>query len=105
MPTKQLSDVGGEPQDYWSTMGGIGVRLEMFGHQLEWGTFNDSVRITASAVGIFDMKIIGAIIATSCAWCRENLGKVYRSNRGFLPKLPHHPNCGHWWDIAYVGEK
>jgi len=77
----------------------------MFGHQLEWGTFNNAVRITASSIGIFDMIIVGEITPTSCDWCNEHVGRVYRSNRGFMPQLPKHPHCSHYWDISYVGEK
>ena len=95
MQSRPRSDVGGEPQDYWSTMGGIGVRIEMFGEQLEWGTWNNSVRIVASSVGVFDMKMIGETGLTAkgnpmCDWCGEHIGRVYRSNRGFFQSHTKH---------------
>ena len=101
---KHLSDIG-EP-DYWNTMEGIGSRIEMFGHELEYGTFNNSIRISASAVGIFDMMIVGPTSGGNiCEWCAEFVGRTYRSNRGFIPRVPHHPNCRHNWELFYVGEK
>ena len=89
--------------EYWSSMGGIGVRLEMFGHQLQWGVFNRAVLITASRVGVFNYRMIGPDDERTCEWCGEHLGRVYRQGR-FMPRLPKHPYCRHFWDIEYVGE-
>ena len=91
--------------EYWSEMGGIYVRLDMFGHQLEWMTYNTAVRITASSVGVFNLKMVGPLDERTCEWCEEHVGRVYQSNRGFIPMLPKHPNCRHWWDIEYLREK
>lgn len=91
--------------EYWSEMGGIFVRLEMFGEQLQYKTYNQAVVITASTVGIFNLKMVGPLDERTCDWCAEHVGRVYRSNQGFMPILPKHPNCRHWWDIEYLGEK
>lgn len=99
-----LSPTGVGLPGYWSTMGGVGVRLEMFGHQLEWGLFNKAVRITASKIGVFNFKMIGPDDERTCEWCGEHLGRVYRQGR-FMPSLPKHPNCRHFWDIEYIGER
>ena len=90
--------------DYWSTMGGIGVRLEMLGHQIEYSTFSRAIIITASSIGRFDFKMIGPDDERTCNWCGEHIGRVYRMGR-FMPDLPKHIGCRHFWDIAYVGEK
>ena len=104
MQLKPSSDLAEQP-DYWKTMEGISTRLEYFKEQLESGTWNNAVRITASAVGVFDMEIIGPVDSRTCEWCAENTGKVYRSNRGFLPQLPKHIGCRHWWELTYLGER
>jgi len=85
-------------------MGGIGVRLEMLGHQIEYGTFNMSVKIMATSVGIFNFKMIGPDDELTCEWCGEHMGRVYRMGQ-FMPDLPKHPNCRHFWDLEYLGEK
>jgi hypothetical protein len=100
---KLRSDIEGEPQPYWSTMGGIGVRLKMFGQQIEYSTFNKSVVITASSIGRFNFMMIGPEDERTCEWCNEHLGRVYRMGQ-FMPDLPKHPNCRHFWDIEYLGE-
>jgi len=110
MPSRLLSDAvpptGAGLPDYWSTMGGIGVRLEMFGEQLEWGTFNNAVKITASSIGVFNFMIVGPGPSDpkTCDWCAEHWGQVYRQGQ-FMPQLPKHPWCRHWFDIEYLGEK
>jgi hypothetical protein len=90
-------------------MGGIGIRLEMLGHQIEYGTFNNAVKITSSAIGVFNFKMIGETGLTAkgnpmCEWCGEHIGRVYRLGQ-FMPDLPKHPNCRHFWDIEYLGER
>ena len=90
--------------DYWSTMGGVGIRLGMFAHQIEYGLFNKAVKITTSSIGIFDFLMIGPDDERTCQWCGEHIGRVYRQGQ-FMPDLPKHPNCRHFWDIKYVGEK
>ncbi|MCJ7574332.1 hypothetical protein MUO93_08745 [Candidatus Bathyarchaeota archaeon] len=109
MPLRQPSDdavplTGAGLPDYWSTMGGIGVRLGMLGHQIEWGTFNGAVRITASSIGVFNFKMIGPDDERTCEWCGEHIGRVYRTGH-FMPDLPKHVNCRHFWDLEYVGKK
>ena len=84
-------------------MGGIGVRLEAFGHQLQWRTFNNSVKIITSSIGVFDFMMVGPVDERTCLWCGEHNGHVYRMGQ-FMPDLPKHPNCRHYWDIKYIGE-
>jgi len=50
-------------------MGGIGVRLEMFGHRIEWRTFK-SIVITASRIWVFNFKMIGPDDERTCEWRR-----------------------------------
>lgn len=90
--------------DYWTTMGGIGMRLEMLGHQIEYGTFNNAVIITSSTIGVFNFKMIGPRGPHTCEWCDQHIGRVYRQGQ-FMPDLPKHPNCVHFWDLAYQGER
>jgi hypothetical protein len=95
--------------DYWSTMGGIYIRLEQFGHQIHWGTFNNAIKVITSSIGVFDFEMVEspaehALHKSRCAWCEEHLGRIYRSGM-FMPNLPKHPLCCHYWDIKYVGEK
>ncbi len=88
-------------------MGGIGIRLGMLGHQVQWKTFNQAVKIIASSIGEFRYKIIGYptdIGPNTCEWCEEHVGREYKQN-WFMPNLPKHPNCRHYWDIMFVGEK
>jgi len=40
----------------------------------------------------------------TCEWCGEHIGRVYRMGQ-FMPDLPKHVNCWHFWDLEYVGEK
>jgi len=90
--------------DYWSTMGGIDMRLEMLGHQIEWGTFNNAAKITASSIGVFNFMMIGPDDEKTCQWCSEHIGRVYRLGQ-FMPNLPKHVYCRHYWDLEYLGEK
>ena len=90
--------------EYWVSQGGIGVRLEMLGYQIEWSTFNRAVIITGSRIGAFHFKMIGPMDEKTCIWCGEHLGRVYRMGR-FMPDLPKHVNCRHFWDIAYQGQR
>ena len=48
--------------------------------------------------------MIGPDDERTCDWCGEHIGRVYRMGR-FMPDLPKHIGCRHFWDIAYVGEK
>jgi hypothetical protein len=72
----------------------------MLGHQIEYGAFNKAIQITASSVGIFTFEIIGPDDEKTCNWCAEMLGRVYRRGQ-FMPQLPKHPWCRHWFDIVF----
>lgn len=85
-------------------MGGIAVRLEMLGHQIQYSTYNRAIVITASSIGVFDFKMIGPDDERTCDWCAEHIDRVYRMGM-FMPDLPKHIGCRHFWDIAYVGER
>ena len=99
-----VSPTGAGLPDYWSTMGGIGVRLGMLGHQVEWRTFNGAVKIMTSSIGVFAYMMVGPDDERTCEWCGEHIGREYRQGQ-FMPELPKHPNCRHYWDIKYLGEK
>ncbi|MCJ7573447.1 hypothetical protein MUO93_04185 [Candidatus Bathyarchaeota archaeon] len=60
--------------------------------------------ITASRIGVFNFKMIGPDDERICDWCAEHLNRIYGMGI-FMPDLPKHPYCRHFWDIAYVGEK
>ena len=61
-----LSEPHPASEEYWTSQGGIGVRLEMLGHQIEWSTFNKSVIITGSRIGAFHFKMIGPMDEKTC---------------------------------------
>lgn len=87
-----------DAEGYWSTEKGIAVRLEMLGHEVHWGYFNNAVKVFASEIGIKKFKMVGEITVTSCAYCEHYVGHVYRLGQ-FMPDLPAHVFCKHWWDL------
>jgi hypothetical protein len=85
--------------EYWGTPQGLRLRLEYLSEDLEWGVFNNAVQIEASSLGIMDFVMSGGLIPTSCTWCEEHVDRVYRRGQ-FMPRLPKHPNCLHYWDVV-----
>lgn len=88
--------------EYWGTEEGLLKRIDLLADQVQLGTFNNAVKVYATSVGVTDFTIAGELKPTSCEWCELHVGKTYRYGM-FLPNLPRHPHCPHWFDIARVG--
>jgi hypothetical protein len=90
--------------DYWQSEEGILDRIGLLADDVRLGTFNNATKIYATAVGVTDFTVSGEITGTSCAWCIMHVGQTY--HRGlFMPQLPKHPNCVHYYDLGRVGAK
>jgi len=88
--------------EYWLSGDGILDRMGLLADDVRLGTFNNAVKVYGTAVGVTDLKISGGLTATSCEWCRMHVGNVYHYGM-FMPHLPKHPNCVHWYDIFRIG--
>ena len=47
---------------------------------------------------VTDFVISGDLKATSCEWCIGHVGVIYHRGQ-FMPSLPKHPGCTHFYDI------
>jgi hypothetical protein len=88
---------------FWQTRQGILDRIGLLADQIQLGTFNNATKVYGTACGVTDFRISGDITSTSCSWCIMHVGRTY--HRGlFMPQLPKHPNCIHFYDIERVGK-
>jgi len=88
-----------EEKGYWSSESGITIRLEMLSHNITWGYFNNAVKVSASTFGIKYLKFVGPVVG-ACPYCEPRVGRTYRLGQ-FMPDLPAHPWCRHWWDLFF----
>ncbi len=89
---------GDESKDFWQAPEGILARFGMLADDVQLGTFNDSVKVFGTAMGVAFFQISGSLKHTSCQWCINHVGNVYRQGQ-FMPDLPRHPGCNHYYDI------
>ena len=94
---------GGEVGDYWSSIDGIYIRLNMLGETVVWDYFNGAIKVCANAFGIRKLQITGPLDERICDYCEglfdENgEGETYMIWQ-FMPDLPAHPGCRHFWDV------
>jgi hypothetical protein len=88
---------------YWQSPDGILDRFSMLAEDVQLATFNGAVKICSTSFGATDFIIRGNLKPTSCEWCINHVGVIY--HRGwFMPDLPRHPGCPHFYDILRVGE-
>ena len=95
-------------EDYWSSQDGIYERLNMLGETVVWDYFNGAVKVSANAFDIRQLQITGPLDERICEYCEglydENgEGKVYMVWQ-FMPYLPAHPGCRHFWDVMIPEE-
>ncbi len=90
--------------DYWQTPSGILDRFGMLADDVQLATFNGSVKILATAYGATDFRISGSLKLTSCQWCINHVGVVYHRGQ-FMPDLPRHPGCPHFYDIIQTEQR
>lgn len=88
--------------EFWGTEEGLLKRIDLLSDQIQLGSFNNAVKVYATAVGVTDFRVSGTIQRNSCEWCIEHVGRVYHLGM-FTPNLPRHPNCPHFFDIERVG--
>jgi hypothetical protein len=91
-----------EPGNFWNSEKGLLERIGLLGDQIQLGTYNNAVKVYATAVGATDFTISGDITATSCAWCAMHVGQTYHRGQ-FMPDLPRHPWCIHTYDVERIG--
>ena len=77
---------------FWNSEEGLLERIGLLGDQIQLGTYNNAIKVFATAVGATDFTIAGELSVTSCAWCQMHVGQVYHRGQ-FMPDLPKHPNC------------
>ena len=83
---------------YWQSPEGILDRFSMLAEDVQLSSFNGAVKFYGTALGVTDFVISGDLKATSCSWCVGHVGVVYRRGM-FMPSLPRHPGCPHFYDI------
>lgn len=93
----------GVAENYWQTPEGVLERFSMLADDVQLATFNGAVKILATAYGATDFRISGSLKLTSCQWCINHVGVVYRRGQ-FMPDLPRHPGCTHYYDIIRAEE-
>lgn len=74
----------------------------MLADQVIFGSFNNALKVSATSIGITDFQFAGPDDEKICDYCSLYLGHVYRRGM-FMPELPAHPYCRHFWDLATVG--
>jgi hypothetical protein len=99
--TEQAAE--GVAVDYWQTPSGVLDRFGMLADDIQLGTFNDSVKTFATAYGATDFRKSGSLKLTSCQWCTNHVGAIYHRGQ-FMPDLPRHPGCPHYYDILRTNE-
>ena len=91
-----------DAESFWQSENGILGRIGLLADDVRLGTFNNAMKVYATAVGVTDFQVSGEISENSCDWCILHVGQIY--HRGmFMPYLPKHPNCVHYYDVARVG--
>ncbi len=70
----------------------------MLADDVQLSTFNDAVKVFGMTIGVTAFKISGTLKLTSCQWCINHVGNVYHRGQ-FMPDLPRHPGCNHYYDI------
>ena len=90
-------------EGYWQSADGVLDRFSMLAEDVQLATFNGAVKIVATSFGVTDFIIRGDLRPSSCEWCINHIGAIY--HRGwFMPVLPRHPGCPHFYDILRIGE-
>ena len=85
-------------EDYWKTQNGILERFGMLAEDVQLATFNDAVKVYGLALGAVAFRISGNLKLTSCQWCINHVGVTYHRGQ-FMPDLPRHPGCTHFYEI------
>ena len=88
----------GKAEEYWQSAIGILERLAMLADDVQLATFNVAVKIYGATCGVTDFQISGNLKLTSCQWCINHVGVVYHKGQ-FMPDLPRHPGCQHFYNI------
>lgn len=86
-------------EDFWVSSDGWLLRILMLNHLVQWLTFNDAVLTEAEKVGYKKFIIAGPLDERCCDWCAEHVDQIYTASQ-FMPDLPKHINCRHWWDVV-----
>jgi len=98
--TQPAADTNAEK--YWKTPNGILDRLGMLADDVQLATFNDEAKALGLALGAAAFRISGSLKLTSCQWCRNHVGVVYLRGQ-FMPDLPRHPGCPHFYQPIKEG--
>ena len=93
----------GIAEDYWQTSSGILERFGMLADDVQISTFSNAVKVYGTAYGVTDFQISGNLKLTSCQWCISHVGATYHRGQ-FMPDLPRHPGCPHFYNILRIGE-
>jgi hypothetical protein len=91
-----------EGTGFWESIDGLLERLNLLADDVQQGTFNRAVKIYATNVGATDFTVSGELKRTSCEWCVMHVGQTYHRGQ-FMPYLPKHPHCEHFYTISRVG--
>ncbi len=89
---------------FWNSEEGLIERIELLADHVQLGTYNNAVRVYATTAGATDFTISGSLKKTSCAWCQTHVGQTYHRGQ-FMPELPKHPNCSHYYEVERIGAK
>jgi len=85
-------------EDYWESWEGVQVRLNDLAEDLVYRTFNRAVQAYGSKMGIKWFTIVGADDERICDHCLEILyAGPWRAGQ-FMPDIPAHVGCRHYYD-------
>jgi hypothetical protein len=74
----------------------------MLAEDVEYGTYNNSLKVFATAFGMTDLRFSGPDDYKTCNYCALYVGNVYHRGQ-FSPILPAHIHCRHTWEIVRSG--
>lgn len=91
-------------EEYWKSWEGVQVRLEDLAEDLIYRVFNRAIQAYGSTMGIKMFKIVGPLDSSTCETCAAYLwGGPWRAGQ-FMPDIPAHPGCRHYYDYLIPGE-
>ena len=93
-----LSDAAVE---FWNSKEGLTERLGLLADHIQLGTYNNAVKVYATALGATDFTITGSLTKNSCSWCVMHVGQTYHRGQ-FMPELPKHPHCPHYYEVERI---
>ena len=87
-----------DSEDFWLTWEGIQERIDLLAEDFTWRSYNNALQIYGERNDAYGVEIIGPIDANTCKICDPLVGRIYRLGQ-FIPGLPKHPHCRHFFRL------